>query len=172
MQLKYHETGKEKECLPQVGQWNMMNKVQCCCLYIQHVCQRLLKASLYFCRLWYYCMFTILQKVINGCTVNHWACINFSRSIQESTAHGFCQELAQTCQTSGMVKISAQIECFYFHRFLFACYHVYVKFLGSELHALDKTQEPNNTMLWNDFKLKLQRCSKSWLQWHTGFGLW
>ncbi|KAG0503181.1 hypothetical protein HPP92_003253 [Vanilla planifolia] len=40
--LKYHETGKEKECLPQVGQWNMMNK-----------------------------------KVINGCTVSHWACINF-----------------------------------------------------------------------------------------------
>lgn len=25
-QLKYHETGKEKECLPQVGQWNMVNK--------------------------------------------------------------------------------------------------------------------------------------------------
>lgn len=27
LQLKYHETGKEKDCLPQVGQWNMMNKV-------------------------------------------------------------------------------------------------------------------------------------------------
>ncbi|XP_068646906.1 protein argonaute 1-like [Aristolochia californica] len=24
--LKYHETGREKNCLPQVGQWNMMNK--------------------------------------------------------------------------------------------------------------------------------------------------
>ncbi|TYH41474.1 hypothetical protein ES332_D12G319500v1 [Gossypium tomentosum] len=24
--LKYHDTGKEKDCLPQVGQWNMMNK--------------------------------------------------------------------------------------------------------------------------------------------------
>lgn len=65
--LKYHETGKEKECLPQVGQWNMMNK-----------------------------------KVINGCTVSHWACINFSRSVQESTAYGFCQELAQMCHASGM----------------------------------------------------------------------
>nr|CAD1842976.1 unnamed protein product [Ananas comosus var. bracteatus] len=65
--LKYHDTGKEKECLPQVGQWNMMNK-----------------------------------KVINGCTVNYWACINFSRSVQESTARGFCQELAQMCQISGM----------------------------------------------------------------------
>lgn len=65
--LKYHETGKEKECLPQVGQWNMMNK-----------------------------------KVINGGTVSHWACINFSRSVQESIAYGFCQELALMCQVSGM----------------------------------------------------------------------
>ncbi|KAH8958404.1 hypothetical protein BDL97_06G022200 [Sphagnum fallax] len=24
--LKYHDTGREKECLPSVGQWNMMNK--------------------------------------------------------------------------------------------------------------------------------------------------
>ncbi|KAF3682185.1 Pentatricopeptide repeat-containing protein, chloroplastic [Capsicum annuum] len=24
--LKYHDTGREKDCLPQVGQWNMMNK--------------------------------------------------------------------------------------------------------------------------------------------------
>lgn len=27
MQLKYHDTGREKDCLPRVGQWNMMNKV-------------------------------------------------------------------------------------------------------------------------------------------------
>ncbi|KHN15131.1 Protein argonaute PNH1 [Glycine soja] len=65
--LKYHETGREKEYLPQVGQWNMMNK-----------------------------------KVINGSTVRYWACINFSRSIQESTARGFCQQLVQICQISGM----------------------------------------------------------------------
>ncbi|KHN10082.1 Protein argonaute 10 [Glycine soja] len=26
LQLKYNESGKEKNCLPQVGQWNMMNK--------------------------------------------------------------------------------------------------------------------------------------------------
>jgi eukaryotic translation initiation factor 2C len=26
VQLKYHDTGREKECLPSVGQWNMMNK--------------------------------------------------------------------------------------------------------------------------------------------------
>jgi eukaryotic translation initiation factor 2C len=24
--LKYNETGREKDCLPRVGQWNMMNK--------------------------------------------------------------------------------------------------------------------------------------------------
>uniref|UniRef100_A0A0C9RNK0 TSA: Wollemia nobilis Ref_Wollemi_Transcript_8228_3832 transcribed RNA sequence n=1 Tax=Wollemia nobilis TaxID=56998 RepID=A0A0C9RNK0_9CONI len=66
--LKYHDTGREKDCLPQVGQWNMMNK-----------------------------------KMVNGGTVNHWACVNFSRSVQESVARGFCQELAQMCQISGMI---------------------------------------------------------------------
>ncbi|KAK9268371.1 hypothetical protein L1049_000120 [Liquidambar formosana] len=65
--LKYHDTGKEKEYLPQVGQWNMMNK-----------------------------------KVINGSTVSHWACINFSRSLQETTVRSFCHQLAQMCQICGM----------------------------------------------------------------------
>ncbi|KAF6173400.1 hypothetical protein GIB67_027095 [Kingdonia uniflora] len=65
--LKYHDNGKEKDCLPQVGQWNMMNK-----------------------------------KMINGSTINRWACINFSRSVQENVARGFCNELAQMCQVSGM----------------------------------------------------------------------
>ncbi|PIA65392.1 hypothetical protein AQUCO_00100697v1 [Aquilegia coerulea] len=65
--LKYHDTGKEKDCLPQVGQWNMINK-----------------------------------KMINGSSVNHWACINFSQGTQESTVRGFCQELAKACQVSGM----------------------------------------------------------------------
>ncbi|KAM6597717.1 hypothetical protein CsatA_008241 [Cannabis sativa] len=60
-------TGKEKNCLPQVGQLNMMNK-----------------------------------KMINGMTVSRWACINFSRSVQESVVHGFCSELAQMCQVSSM----------------------------------------------------------------------
>lgn len=27
LQLKYHDTGKEKDCLPRIGQWNMKNKV-------------------------------------------------------------------------------------------------------------------------------------------------
>ncbi|PIA63984.1 hypothetical protein AQUCO_00201350v1 [Aquilegia coerulea] len=65
--LKYHDTGKEKDCLPSVGQWNMMNK-----------------------------------KMVNGGTVNNWMCINFSRSVQENLARGFCHELAQMCCVSGM----------------------------------------------------------------------
>ncbi|KAK4343475.1 hypothetical protein RND71_036569 [Anisodus tanguticus] len=65
--LKYHDAGKEKECHPQLGQWNMINK-----------------------------------KVINGGTVNHWACINFSCHVQENVARGFCHQLAQMCQVSGM----------------------------------------------------------------------
>jgi hypothetical protein len=34
-QPKYNDAGKEKECLPQVGQWNMVNKVR---LYFAAVC--------------------------------------------------------------------------------------------------------------------------------------
>ncbi|KAL5070248.1 hypothetical protein RYX36_021135 [Vicia faba] len=42
------------------------------------------------------------KKVINGSTVRYWACINFSRSVQESTAHGFCQQLVQKCRILGI----------------------------------------------------------------------
>ncbi|OVA01133.1 Argonaute/Dicer protein [Macleaya cordata] len=66
--LKYHETGKEKNCLPQVGQWNMINK-----------------------------------KMVNGGTVDSWACINFSRNVQDGAVRRFCHELAQMCCTSGMI---------------------------------------------------------------------
>ncbi|XP_042382741.1 protein argonaute PNH1-like [Zingiber officinale] len=122
--LKYHETGKEKECLPQVGQWNMMNK-----------------------------------KVINGCKVSHWACINFSRSVQENTAHSFCQELAQMCQVSGMefnrepvIPIHSarpeQVEK--------ALRHVYNaatnKLKGKELELLVAILPDNNGSLYGDLK--------------------
>ena len=66
--LKYHDTGREKNCLLQVGKWNMMNK-----------------------------------KMVNRGTVNSWACVNFSRSVQDSVARSFYHELAQMCQISGMV---------------------------------------------------------------------
>lgn len=45
----------------------------------------------------------MMQKMINGMTVSRWACINFSRSVQDSVARTFCNELAQMCQVSGMV---------------------------------------------------------------------
>uniref|UniRef100_A0A453CM25 Piwi domain-containing protein n=5 Tax=Triticinae TaxID=1648030 RepID=A0A453CM25_AEGTS len=65
--LKYHDSGREKDVLPRIGQWNMMNK-----------------------------------KMVNGGRVSHWACINFSRNVQDSAARGFCHELAIMCQISGM----------------------------------------------------------------------
>lgn len=48
-------------------------------------------------------MVLLIQKMVNGGTVNNWICINFSRGVQESVARGFCQELAQMCYISGMV---------------------------------------------------------------------
>ncbi|KAI5055294.1 hypothetical protein GOP47_0030439 [Adiantum capillus-veneris] len=66
-QLKYHDTGKQKVCQPEIGQWNMRDK-----------------------------------KMVNGGEVKYWACINFSRGVQDSQAWRFCQELALMCQVSGM----------------------------------------------------------------------
>eukprot|EP00252_Welwitschia_mirabilis_P000473 TRINITY_DN1045_c0_g1_i2.p1 TRINITY_DN1045_c0_g1~~TRINITY_DN1045_c0_g1_i2.p1 ORF type:complete len:454 (-),score=53.42 TRINITY_DN1045_c0_g1_i2:204-1565(-) len=40
--------------------------------------------------------------MVNGGRVNHWTCINFSRPVQESVARGFCHDLAQMCNVSGM----------------------------------------------------------------------
>ncbi|XP_062226457.1 protein argonaute 1B isoform X2 [Phragmites australis] len=65
--LKYHDSGREKDVLPRVGQWNMMNK-----------------------------------KMVNGARVSNWACINFSRNVQDSAARVFSHELAIMCQISGM----------------------------------------------------------------------
>ncbi|KAG6481846.1 hypothetical protein ZIOFF_058468 [Zingiber officinale] len=122
--LKYHDTGKEKECLPQVGQWNMMNK-----------------------------------KVINGCTVNYWACINFSRSVQENTAHSFCQELAQMCQVSGMEFNREPVIPIHSARpdqVGKALRHVYTaatnKLKGKELELLVAILPDNNGSLYGDLK--------------------
>ncbi|KAL0903812.1 hypothetical protein M5K25_025865 [Dendrobium thyrsiflorum] len=122
--LKYNETGKEKECLPQVGQWNMMNK-----------------------------------KVINGCIVSNWACINFSRSVQESTAYGFCQELAQMCQVSGMEFNREPVIPIYSARpdqVEKALKHVYNmamnKLKGKELELLLAILPDSNGSLYGDLK--------------------
>ena len=44
--------------------------------------------------------------MVNGGVVNYWACINFSRGVQETAAARFCQELALMCQISGMVSLT------------------------------------------------------------------
>ncbi|AQK82384.1 argonaute10b [Zea mays] len=122
--LKYHDTGKEKECLPQVGQWNMVNK-----------------------------------KVINGCKVSHWACINFSRSVPETTARGFCQELAQMCQISGMEFNSEPVMPIYSARpdqVVKALKNVYNialnKLKGKDLELLLAILPDNNGQLYGDIK--------------------
>ncbi|KAL0457143.1 UNVERIFIED_CONTAM: protein argonaute 10 [Sesamum latifolium] len=122
--LKYHETGKEKDCLPQVGQWNMMNK-----------------------------------KMINGMTVSRWACINFSRSVQDSVARGFCNELAQMCQVSGMEFNPEPVIPIYAARpdqvekALKHVYHACMnKLKGKELELLLAILPDNNGSLYGDLK--------------------
>ncbi|KAL5185987.1 Protein argonaute PNH1 [Glycine soja] len=122
--LKYHETGREKEYLPQVGQWNMMNK-----------------------------------KVINGSTVRYWACINFSRSIQESIARGFCQQLVQMCQISGMEFSLDPVIPIYSARpdlvkkaLKYVHSAVLDKLSGKELELLIAILPDNNGSLYGDLK--------------------
>ncbi|KAM0902731.1 hypothetical protein ACQ4PT_019040 [Festuca glaucescens] len=122
--LKYHDTGKEKECLPRDGQWDMKNK-----------------------------------KVVNGCTVNYWACINFSSSVRESTANGFCQELAQTCKLLGMEFNSEPVIPIYSGRpdqAVQALKNVYKaalnKLKGKELELLLVILPDNNGSLYGDIK--------------------
>ncbi|XP_039031691.1 protein argonaute PNH1-like isoform X1 [Hibiscus syriacus] len=122
--LKYSDNGKEKEHLPQVGQWNMMNK-----------------------------------KVINGSTVRYWACINFSRNVQESTAHGFCQELVQMCQISGMEFERDPVIPIYSARpdqvkkALKYVYHAAAnKLEGKEMELLIAILPDNNGSLYGDLK--------------------
>ncbi|XP_022849610.1 protein argonaute 10-like isoform X3 [Olea europaea var. sylvestris] len=122
--LKYHDTGKEKNCLPQVGQWNMMNK-----------------------------------KMINGMTVSRWACINFSRSVQESVARGFCNDLAQMCQVSGMEFNPEPVIPIYTARpdqvekALKHVYHACMnKLKGKELELLLAILPDNNGSLYGDLK--------------------
>ncbi|KAF5176317.1 argonaute like [Thalictrum thalictroides] len=122
--LKYHDTGKEKDCLPQVGQWNMMNK-----------------------------------KMINGSTVSRWACINFSRSVQESVARGFCNELAQMCQISGMEYNPEPVIPIYSARpehvekaLKHVCHAASNKLKGKELELLLVILPDSNGSLYGDLK--------------------
>lgn len=58
------------------------------------------------------------KKMINGMTVSRWACVNFSRSVQENVARGFCNELGQMCEVSGMVN-NIPVFSFLLHFFFF-----------------------------------------------------
>ncbi|KAL0906961.1 hypothetical protein M5K25_025496 [Dendrobium thyrsiflorum] len=120
--LKYHDAGKEKDCLPHVGQWNMMNK-----------------------------------KMINGSTVSRWACINFSRSVQEAVARGFCNELGKMCQVSGMEFIPEPVIPVYTARpeqvekaLKYVCNASASK--GKELELLVAILPDNNGSLYGDLK--------------------
>ncbi|KAL6652215.1 hypothetical protein ACP70R_011140 [Stipagrostis hirtigluma subsp. patula] len=124
--LKYHDSGREKDVLPRVGQWNMMNK-----------------------------------KMVNGGRVSNWACINFSRNVQDSAARGFCHELAIMCQISGMdfalepvlPPVTARPE--HVERALKARYQDAMNILrpqGRELDLLIVILPDNNGSLYGDLK--------------------
>nr|CAB3487954.1 unnamed protein product [Digitaria exilis] len=124
--LKYHDSGREKDVLPRVGQWNMMNK-----------------------------------KMVNGGRVSNWACINFSRNVQDSAARGFCHELAIMCQISGMdfalepvlPPLTARPE--HVDRALKARYQDAMNILrpqGRELDLLIVILPDNNGSLYGDLK--------------------
>ncbi|KAK2980658.1 hypothetical protein RJ640_011466 [Escallonia rubra] len=146
--LKYHETGKEKDCLPQVGQWNMMNKVVFLSHLISYAHSLMLQLSHH-----------VSQKMINGMTVSRWACINFSRNVQENVARGFCNELAQMCQVSGMEFNPEPVIPIYTARpeqvekALKHVYHASVnKLKGKDLELLLAILPDNNGSLYGDIK--------------------
>ncbi|XP_047337741.1 protein argonaute PNH1-like [Impatiens glandulifera] len=122
--LKYNDNGKEKEILPKVGQWNMMNK-----------------------------------KVVNGSTVDCWACINFSRGIQDSAARAFCQQLVQMCQCAGLEFKSEPVIAIHSARadqvrkaLKFVCNAASNKLGGKELELLIVILPDNNGSLYGDLK--------------------
>ncbi|KAM0945217.1 hypothetical protein DsansV1_C10g0100351 [Dioscorea sansibarensis] len=124
--LKYNDTGREKDVLPKIGQWNMMNK-----------------------------------KMVNGGRVNNWICINFSRNVQDNVARGFCYELAQMCQISGMDFFSEPVvppqssHPEHVERALKARYHeamVRLQPQGKDLDLLIAILPDNNGSLYGDLK--------------------
>ncbi|KAG6497375.1 hypothetical protein ZIOFF_045274 [Zingiber officinale] len=69
------------------------------------------------------------KKMANGGRVNSWTCINFAKNVQDNLTRGFCHELAQMCQISGMEfsldpvlhPLTARPD--HVERALSACYH-------------------------------------------------
>ncbi|KAF8398821.1 hypothetical protein HHK36_014681 [Tetracentron sinense] len=103
----------------------------------------------------------LLQKVVNGGTVNNWICLNFSRNVQDTMARGFCRDLAQMCQISGLdfnlepvLPLSSarpdQVE-----RALKTRYHdamIKIQPQGKELDLLIVILPDNNGSLYGDLK--------------------
>ncbi|XP_043807969.1 protein argonaute 1B isoform X2 [Manihot esculenta] len=103
----------------------------------------------------------IMQKMVNGGTVNNWICVNFSRNVQDSVARGFCYELAQMCHISGMAfnpepvlpPISGRPE--QVEKVLKTRYHDAMTKLqpqGKELDLLIVILPDNNGSLYGDLK--------------------
>ncbi|KAM3196447.1 hypothetical protein ACQJBY_061939 [Aegilops geniculata] len=99
--------------------------------------------------------------MVNGGRVSHWACINFSRNVQDNAAKVFCHELAIMCQISGMnfapepvlPVLSARPE--HVERALKARYHDAMnasKPPGKELDLLIVILPDNNGSLYGDLK--------------------
>ncbi|KAG6502594.1 hypothetical protein ZIOFF_034879 [Zingiber officinale] len=75
--------------------------------------------------------------------VNSWICINFAKNAQDNLARGFCHELAQMCQISGMefsldpvlLPLTAQPD--HVERALSTCYHDAMTILQPQGKELD-----------------------------------
>ncbi|KAH7849364.1 hypothetical protein Vadar_016819 [Vaccinium darrowii] len=99
------------------------------------------------------------KKVINGGTVNYWACINFSRSVPESTVRGFCHQLVQMCQGSGMefnfepvIPIHSARPDQVKKALKYVCSATANKLGGKELELLIVILPDNNGSLYGDLK--------------------
>ncbi|KAG6479643.1 hypothetical protein ZIOFF_063111 [Zingiber officinale] len=82
-------------------------------------------------------------KIVNGGRVNSWTCINFAKNVQDNLARGFCHDLAQMCQISGMEfslhpvlhPLTARRD--HVERVLSACYHDAMTILQPQGKELD-----------------------------------
>ncbi|KAF4380141.1 hypothetical protein G4B88_011215, partial [Cannabis sativa] len=109
-----------------------------------------------------------MQKMINGMTVSRWACINFSRSVQESVARGFCSELAQMCQVSDMEFNTKPVIPIYnarpeqVEKALKHVYHASMnKTKGRELELVLAILPDNNGSLYDDDTIELKHLNNN-----------